>query len=144
VIDDQGVYVQGLTKNRINSAEQAIALLNRGASNRRVRATAMNAESSRSHSVFTVELKSTTNKGGAEEIRCSRLNLIDLAGSERYKNTQASDLTEASSINLSLTHLGQVIKCLASKQAFVPYRNSKLTSLLRVGPKKKKNYHTTW
>ena len=59
--------------------------MSQGASNRRVAATNMNRESSRSHSVFTCVIESKWEKDSATNFRFARLNLVDLAGSERYQ-----------------------------------------------------------
>ena len=94
----------------------------------------MNAESSRSHAVFTVLLTQETSKGDLKGEKVSRLSLVDLAGSERASKTGAagSRLKEGSNINKSLTTLGLVISALASgKSKFVPYRDSVLTWLLK-------------
>lgn len=78
--------------------------------------------------------------GGTRIIKQSRLNLIDLAGSERQKDTKTEGvcLREAGSINKSLAELGNVIKALSDaamgKKTHIPYRNSKLTFLLKVRP----------
>jgi hypothetical protein len=64
-----------------------------------------------------------------------KLNLIDLAGSERPAKSGAIDdparMKEATNINKSLSCLGDVIHALGAKQKHVPYRNSKLTHLLQ-------------
>ena len=77
----------------------------------------MNAESSRSHSIFSVvvEASSTDKDTGKENLRAGKLNLVDLAGSERQKKTGASGalLREGAKINLSLSALGNVISALA-------------------------------
>ena len=107
-----------------------------GSKNRHVGATLMNADSSRSHSIFTIFAeKSEIGPDGEEHIRAGKLNLVDLAGSERQAKTGASGdrLKEATKINLSLSALGNVISALVdSKSKHIPYRDSKLTRLLQV------------
>ncbi|CAE7917797.1 KIF15, partial [Symbiodinium sp. KB8] len=136
---DKGVYVDGLTEEEVACPEDALALMKRGARNRHIGATAMNRHSSRSHSVFTLRIECReTEASGLTKTRHARFNLIDLAGSERQKGTGAEGarLREASNINKSLSELGNVIQALAAVSsgrsvAHVPYRNSKLTFLLR-------------
>lgn len=98
----------------------------------------MNEKSSRSHSVMTIKLESKrTTKDNLIINKKSKLNLIDLAGSERQKtsDTQGERLKEAANINKSLMCLGQVINSLyenlKGKKLFVNYRDSKLTYLLK-------------
>ena len=56
-------------------------LLERGQLNRKIGETMMNADSSRSHSVFTCILEcKTTDESGITHLLSSRLNLVDLAG----------------------------------------------------------------
>ena len=104
--------------------------------NRSVGATLMNAESSRSHSIFTAYVETMETLEGQEKdsIRAGKLNLVDLAGSERQSKTAATGdrLKEAMKINLSLSALGNVISALVSGKAkHIPYRDSKLTRLLQ-------------
>mmetsp|Transcript_8599 Transcript_8599/g.25741 ORF Transcript_8599/g.25741 Transcript_8599/m.25741 type:complete len:1294 (-) Transcript_8599:885-4766(-) len=98
-------------------------------------ATAMNAQSSRSHSIFTVWVEMCeTREDGSDHIVAGKLNLVDLAGSERQSKTQAEGarLKEATKINLSLSALGNVISALVDGKAkHIPYRDSKLTRLLQ-------------
>ncbi len=137
-----GVYVEGLLEERVDTPVAAFNALNRGYRNRHVGETLMNRESSRSHAVFTLVVEATEEdtdeKGNVlTRVRSSRFNLVDLAGSERQKSTNASGerLKEASTINVSLSTLGQVISALVEKSEgrdrHVAYRNSKLTFLLR-------------
>merc|ERR1719482_2276932 len=102
----------------------------------------MNDRSSRSHCIFSIEVKQSQDKGGVQTQLRSKLNLVDLAGSERQKKTHAEGarLKEGSSINQSLTTLALVIHKLAEiaerphrkqNQDFVPFRNSKLTLVLK-------------
>jgi len=136
----RGVYVEGLTETVVSSVAQAQALLAQGMRARRVAATAMNHESSRSHSVFTlcVETAERAGRGGeAIRSRTAMFHLIDLAGSERQKATGATGerLKEASQINKSLSSLAGVIGALVDiaggRSRHVHYRDSKLTYLLR-------------
>lgn len=115
------------------------ALLVRGTTNRHVGSTNMNKESSRSHSVLTtkIESKVMNSQTGVWVHKQSQFHIIDLAGSERSKHTQAEGqrLKEAGMINKSLSALGIVINSLVEaskgKQVHVHYRDSKLTFLLR-------------
>ena len=87
-----------------------------GNNNRKTASTAMNAQSSRSHAVFalTVEMSMVNKESGVRVTRYSKVNLIDLAGSERQRDTLVTGarLKEASTINKSLSALGNVIMSL--------------------------------
>ncbi|KAH7443327.1 hypothetical protein KP509_02G029400 [Ceratopteris richardii] len=134
----KGVYVESLTEIEVKSVHDVVLLLLQGSSNRKVAATNMNRESSRSHSVFTCIIESKWESDSMTNIRFGRLNLVDLAGSERQKSSGAEGerLKEAANINKSLSTLGLVIMILVDvaqgKQRHVPYRDSKLTFLLQV------------
>ncbi|XP_031627894.1 osmotic avoidance abnormal protein 3 isoform X2 [Contarinia nasturtii] len=138
---NEGVVVQHLSTHAVHSAEECEQLLAIGTKNRMVGATLMNAGSSRSHSIFVINLEQITTSNGAasdEEnvaiIKKGKLNLVDLAGSERQAKTGATGdrLKEATKINLSLSALGNVISALVDgKSKHIPYRDSKLTRLLQ-------------
>eukprot|EP00899_Mesostigma_viride_P003780 jgi/Mesvir1/13402/Mv16489-RA.1 len=104
--------------------------IEQGTANRHTAATLMNAESSRSHLVFTLLMETENKKTGARSV--GKLSLVDLAGSERLAKTGAEGdrLKEAQSINKSLSALGNVIAALSTNAAHVPYRDSKLTLLM--------------
>ncbi|RUP44910.1 kinesin heavy chain [Jimgerdemannia flammicorona] len=92
----------------------------------------MNAESSRSHSIFVITVANKNLDTGA--VKQGKLHLVDLAGSEKVGKTGASGQTleEAKKINKSLTALGMVINALTDgKSSHVPYRDSKLTRILQ-------------
>ncbi|XP_024397560.1 kinesin-like protein KIN-12D isoform X2 [Physcomitrium patens] len=134
---NKGVYVEGLLEVEVQNVQDVLHLLLLGATNRKVAATNMNKESSRSHSVFTCIIESQWECDSMINFRYGRLNLVDLAGSERQKATgeDGERLREAASINKSLSTLGLVIMVLVDiangKQRHVPYRDSKLTFLLQ-------------
>lgn len=109
--------------------------MDKGNKNRSTGATLMNADSSRSHSIFTINVEMCErDESGEEHYRLGKLNLVDLAGSERINKTGATGdrLKEATKINLSLSALGNVISALVDgKSKHIPYRDSKLTRLLQ-------------
>jgi kinesin family protein 5 len=92
----------------------------------------MNAESSRSHSIFVLEVSQKNIVTGSTKI--AKLSLVDLAGSEKVNKTGATGQTleEAKKINKSLSALGNVINSLTDgKSSHIPYRDSKLTRILQ-------------
>jgi hypothetical protein len=126
-----GVMVKNLSCIIVKSVEEISQLLGIGLANRTTGSTAMNADSSRSHSIFTINVESSS--GSEHHVKVGKLNLVDLAGSERQSKTKATGdtLKEAAKINLSLSCLGNVISALVDDQKFIPYRDSKLTRLLQ-------------
>ena len=127
---ERGTYC-GATDAAWRTAGDVERLLREGRAHRSVGATAMNATSSRSHLVLTLTALLPNGTVG-------KLILVDLAGSERAKRTGAAGgaLDEACSINKSLSALGNVISArtkapACSDEAVIPYRDSKLTRLLR-------------
>ncbi|KAL0905212.1 hypothetical protein M5K25_027401 [Dendrobium thyrsiflorum] len=135
-----GIYVDCLKQEYVSTTNEVIQLLIKGLANRRIGATSINTESSRSHCVFTciVECRSKSTENGLISLRTSRINLVDLAGSERQRATGAAGerLKEAGSINRSLSQLGNLINILAEvslsgKHRHIPYRDSRLTFLLQ-------------
>ncbi|XP_010082286.1 PREDICTED: kinesin-like protein KIF17, partial [Pterocles gutturalis] len=132
---EKGVYVKGLSLHTVHSVGQCERIMETGWKNRAVGYTLMNKDSSRSHSIFTVNMEiSTVDERGQDHLRAAKLNLVDLAGSERQSKTGATGerLKEATKINLSLSALGNVISALVDGRCkHIPYRDSKLTRLLQ-------------
>ncbi|GFV52363.1 kinesin-like protein KIF17 [Trichonephila clavipes] len=131
---DKGVYVAGLSLHPVHNTRECEEVMETGWKNRSVGATLMNADSSRSHSIFTIHLEMLEMENCGEHIKQGKLNLVDLAGSERQAKTGATGdrLKEATKINLSLSALGNVISALVDgKSKHIPYRDSKLTRLLQ-------------
>ncbi|KAF5302871.1 hypothetical protein FQA39_LY02051 [Lamprigera yunnana] len=116
---------------RVCSEEEAMMLLLIGDSNRITVETSRNLNSSRSHCIFTINIVSKYSKTG--QLKSTKLNLIDLAGSERIYKTKiiGQTLKEAKSINLSLHYLQHVVTALSEKKSHVPFRNSMLTYILK-------------
>jgi len=106
-------------------------VLRRGVAQRATASHAMNRESSRSHLIFTIKI-SSINRSTGESIN-GKILLCDLAGSERIKKTEVEGerQKEAIDINKSLAALGNVIMAVATKKQQIPYRNHKLTQLMR-------------
>ncbi|KAK9075819.1 hypothetical protein SSX86_004148 [Deinandra increscens subsp. villosa] len=129
-----GVLVRGLEEEIVTSASEIFTLLERGSAKRRTAETLLNKQSSRSHSLFsiTIHIKESTPEG-EELIKCGKLNLVDLAGSENISRSGAREgrAREAGEINKSLLTLGRVITALVEHLGHIPYRDSKLTRLLR-------------
>ncbi|KID61532.1 Kinesin-like protein KIF21B [Metarhizium brunneum] len=149
------IILTGLRQVDIGSVDDLMNALNFGSSIRQTDATAINAKSSRSHAVFSLNLVQRKSKlqtaTGAEKrlsmpleamtgqdlsiTTDSKLHFVDLAGSERLKNTgaQGERAKEGISINAGLASLGKVISQLSSRQSgsHVSYRDSKLTRLLQ-------------
>ncbi|RLN97348.1 hypothetical protein BBJ28_00013597 [Nothophytophthora sp. Chile5] len=151
-----GVHVPGLTLVDVTAIEQVEALMERANRARSVACTDMNAQSSRSHSVFTLHLQGVNDKDGV--MLNGELNLVDLAGSERASRSNVSGerLKETQAINKSLSCLADVFNAIGNKASHVclllccgallyrsfnpfvcllllqiPFRNSKLTYLLQ-------------
>ena len=132
---DRGIFVQDLTQVICKTVPDLQRLLDAGCKNRKVGETAMNKDSSRSHSIFTIYIE-TSEKGpsGDTIFKVGKMNLVDLAGSERQSKTHATGdrLKEANKINLSLSALGNVISALVDGSSkHIPYRTSKLTRMLQ-------------
>ncbi|KAJ9449052.1 Kinesin-like protein FLA10 [Diplonema papillatum] len=126
-------YVKDLEKMRVSSVGQCMQLMLDGHKRREVGSTLLNQDSSRSHSVFTVEVTCLNQEEEPPTAVVSKLNLVDLAGSERQTKTAAEGdrLKEGSNINLSLSALGTVIDVLVKGKGHIPFRSSPLTMLLK-------------
>ncbi|CAO2638620.1 Kinesin-like protein KIF28P [Lemmus lemmus] len=138
VREDQqlGFFVEGLKWVPCENYAQIEKLMEQASKTRMTASTNMNASSSRSHMVITIQFKQVFLDMALT--KQSSINMVDLAGSERQKSSGAEGdrLREGSRVNLSLTSLGNVISALADsamgkKVLHIPYRDSVLTKLLQ-------------
>ncbi|KHJ96755.1 kinesin motor domain protein [Oesophagostomum dentatum] len=135
-VREQGgvVFVQGLSKCPVQNLVETMGQLEKGGLLRSKGETAMNAQSSRSHAIFTITLEKA-EAGDDDNGFTAKLHLVDLAGSERLKKTQAEGARkmEGIRINEGLLALGNVISALSEPgvNRHIPYRDSKITRLLQ-------------
>ncbi|GJN91019.1 hypothetical protein Rhopal_004033-T1 [Rhodotorula paludigena] len=118
----RGVYVKNLSDFYVGNSAEVFEIMRQD----------MNAESSRSHSIFVMTVQARNTETGTQ--KTGSLYLVDLAGSEKIGKTGATGQTleEAKKINKSLSALGMVINALTDgKSSHIPYRDSKLTRILQ-------------
>lgn len=126
-----GFFVENLQEVQVMSPEDVIDVFNEGQIRRHVAGTDMNEVSSRSHTVFSINVLGKESPQ-SPTVR-SRLSLVDLAGSENIRSTNAEGerLKEGGQINKSLLALSMVISSLANNDPHVKFRDSKLTQILQ-------------
>ncbi|XP_059485129.1 kinesin-like protein KIF23 isoform X2 [Neocloeon triangulifer] len=142
------MYVHGVHEVEVTSANEAFEVFCRGMKRKTTAHTVLNAESSRSHAIFSIRLVKAPYDSNGEEIlqnkeaiTISQLSLVDLAGSERTNRskTQGQRLKEAGNINNSLLTLRMCFEILRENQMnagngapkMVPFRDSRLTHLFK-------------
>jgi len=137
IVEDiqKGILVPDLTEYDVKSSRELISLIIKGNSKRTMAPTGENQFSSRSHAILQIVIEQKTKiRDLKEEILTSKFLLVDLAGSERSGLEKGIRTHEGKNINKSLLSLGNCINILSDKSkkgAFVPYRDSKLTRLLK-------------
>ncbi|XP_012872242.1 PREDICTED: kinesin-like protein KIF2C [Dipodomys ordii] len=129
VLEDgkQQVQVVGLQEYLVNSADDVIKMINLGSACRTSGQTFANSNSSRSHACFQILLRVKGKLYG-------KFSLVDLAGNERGADTSSADRQtrmEGAEINKSLLALKECIRALGQNKAHTPFRESKLTQVLR-------------
>ena len=133
---NQAVSVAGLSSHHPQNVQEVMDMIVRGNEYRTMSPTEANATSSRSHAVLQINLSQKDRNADVNEPHTmATLSIIDLAGSERASATKnrGERLLEGANINKSLLALGSCINALCDprKKNHVPYRNSKLTRLLK-------------
>ncbi|CAM0876484.1 unnamed protein product [Alopecurus aequalis] len=136
---EHGIIVAGLRRIKVHSADKILELLNIGNSRRKTESTEANATSSRSHAVLEITVRRKQKGQYGSQVLRGKLALVDLAGSERASETNnfGQKLRDGANINRSLLALANCINALGKQNkkglAYVPYRNSKLTRILKDG-----------
>ncbi|KAJ8711980.1 hypothetical protein PYW08_008934 [Mythimna loreyi] len=130
--------VNGLEEITVYNKNEVYKIMAQGQERKRVASTLMNAQSSRSHTVFTIVVHMKENSPEGEELmKIGKLNLVDLAGSENISKAGSDNpakkerARECVNINQSLLTLGRVITALVERHPHIPYRESKLTRILQ-------------
>ncbi|NXG43015.1 KIF24 protein, partial [Psilopogon haemacephalus] len=122
------VQIVGLREVQVNSVELLLEVILKGGKERSTGATGVNSDSSRSHAIIQIQIKDTANR------IFGRISFIDLAGSERAADARDSDRQtkmEGAEINQSLLALKECIRALDQEHAHTPFRQSKLTQVLK-------------
>ncbi|KAH8151857.1 uncharacterized protein LAJ45_03850 [Morchella importuna] len=133
---NQNISVAGLSTHSPKNVQEVMNMILMGNANRTISPTEANATSSRSHAVLQINVMQKPRTAGMSENHMfATLSIIDLAGSERASVTKnrGDRLLEGANINRSLLALGNCINALCDphKSNHVPYRDSKLTRLLK-------------
>ena len=132
----KGIFVNNLSEITVTTVEKAMQLLNKGEANRIIAETKLNEKSSRSHTIFKINIEFFVKDkiNNKEKKYNAQLNLVDLAGSENVSKAKCDGMRikEGGNINKSLLALSNVINKLSqNNKSFVNYRDSKLTRLLQ-------------
>lgn len=137
IIEENGlVDVRGLARPRVETEAQALKLFLEGEKGRTYGNHALNQQSSRSHTIFTLYMEKRVGRFPTEQdIAVAKLNLVDLAGVEHLKktNTDTGGLMrrEACTINKSLSFLETAVYALRLGQGYIPFRQGKASILLK-------------
>lgn len=137
IIEDsvKGVVVPDLNEFPVTCTKDMFHLLLEGNKRRTMASTNQNQFSSRSHAILQIALEQKQKvKDTKQSILLSKFLVVDLAGSEKLSDKNSKRTHEGSNINKSLLSLGNCINTLSDpskKGCFIPYRDSKLTRLLK-------------
>eukprot|EP00474_Spongospora_subterranea_P004617 CRZ05075.1 hypothetical protein [Spongospora subterranea] len=133
--DKEKIIIKGLIEEEVSSQDQAFQIVEFGRSKRKTSQTNMNEHSSRSHLIFrmSIESRGAHDSPGRGKHLTSQLNFVDLAGSERISRTSGNGVNfkEGTAINKSLLFLGTVISALSRGLTHAPFRDSRLTLILK-------------
>ena len=136
---ERGPMVAGLTHVKVEDEKQIFSLLRQGNGRRKTEETGANATSSRSHAVLEIWVTRSERNHYNKAFSTGKLALVDLAGAERASetNNRGQQLRDGANINRSLLSLANCINALGKRKkkgfVFVPFRDSKLTRILKDG-----------
>ena len=136
---ERGPMVAGLTHVKVSDESQIFELLRQGNARRKTEETGANAVSSRSHAVLEIWVTRSSRNHYNRAYTTAKLALVDLAGAERASetNNRGQQLRDGANINKSLLSLANCINALGKRNkkgfVFVPFRDSKLTRILKDG-----------
>ena len=136
---EKGPTVSGLTHVKVEDERQIFSLLREGNARRKTEETGANAVSSRSHAVLEIWVTRSERNHYCKSFSTGKLALVDLAGAERASetNNRGQQLRDGANINRSLLSLANCINALGKRKkkgfVFVPFRDSKLTRILKDG-----------
>uniref|UniRef100_A0A674J1C3 Kinesin-like protein KIF24 n=1 Tax=Terrapene triunguis TaxID=2587831 RepID=A0A674J1C3_9SAUR len=122
------VQIVGLREVQVDTVDLLLEVILKGGKERSTGATGVNSDSSRSHAIIQIQIKDSANR------MFGRISFIDLAGSERAADARDSDKQtkmEGAEINQSLLALKECIRALDQEHAHTPFRQSKLTQVLK-------------
>ncbi|KAI3649841.1 hypothetical protein MP228_005473 [Amoeboaphelidium protococcarum] len=125
---NQNVVIQGITEFPVSSQQELMDIFQKGSEERSVGKTGANSDSSRSHAILQISIKTLKQKV------IGKFSFIDLAGSERGADrgeTDSKTRMEGSEINKSLLALKECIRALDQDSKHTPFRQSKLTQVLK-------------
>ena len=135
IVEDpnKGVLLPGLSELIVKDSDEVYNYILKGNSRRTMGSTGQNQFSSRSHAILEINIEQCEKNIEKSDILISKMLYVDLAGSEKGGKEKIRR-EEGGNINKSLLALGNCINILSDKNkknSFVPYRDSKLTRLLK-------------
>ena len=122
------ICIVGLLEKQTKNIEELLDIIDFGLNSRTVGITGANLDSSRSHAILQINIKTK------EKEIYSKISFIDLAGSERAVDTidtNKKTKIDGAEINKSLLALKECIRALDLEKRHKPFRGSKLTLVLR-------------
>ncbi|XP_055017946.1 uncharacterized protein LOC129411334 [Boleophthalmus pectinirostris] len=129
----RNVHITGLCHRRVESVQTLLQVISRGSEERSQGCSGVNPLSSRSHALLQIQLRGAEPRGACQKVH-GRMWFVDLAGSERASDSRDSDRrsrVEGAEINQSLLALKECIRSLDQEQGHTPFRQSKLTQVLK-------------